>query len=231
MIEPLKAKQSLKAAELQDGDIVVFQKSGEASSKANDSSSAIFRMSESDRESSVFHSFLNHILLTIYRSNKSAVSVSISDRIDHAPFFYDFLIHKREVHFHPHPTKNSDPDAYEPFSLTLSAKHTYDQVSSKVGDKLGIDPTHIRFWSVNATTGNPKAVIKRTSAHTLHAILNPPYSTFSNNNQKADQLYFEVLEMSLTELDTKKVLKVQWLSEGISKVVRLLPLTPNDHKC
>jgi ubiquitin carboxyl-terminal hydrolase 7 len=27
MIEPLKAKQSLKAAELQDGDIVCFQKS------------------------------------------------------------------------------------------------------------------------------------------------------------------------------------------------------------
>jgi len=38
MIEPMKAKQSLKAAELQDGDIVCFQK-------------ADVRSSESDRES------------------------------------------------------------------------------------------------------------------------------------------------------------------------------------
>lgn len=227
MIEPLKAKQSLKAAELQDGDIVVFQKSGDASSlfvKTPDSNSGVFRMSESDRQSSVFHPIINRILLTIIRSIKSPVSVS--DRIDHAPFFYDFLIHRREVHFHAHPTKNSNPEAYEPFSLTLSAKHTYDQVSSKVGDKLGVDPTHLRFWSVNATTGNPKAVIKRNQAHTLQAILNPPYSTFSNNNQKADSLYFEVLEMSLSELDTKKALKINWLSEGLSKVVSLI--TPLD---
>lgn len=32
MIEPMKAKQSLKAAELQDGDIVCFQRASEGSS-------------------------------------------------------------------------------------------------------------------------------------------------------------------------------------------------------
>jgi ubiquitin carboxyl-terminal hydrolase 7 len=88
-----------------------------------------------------------------------------------------------------------------------------------VGEALNVDPTHLRFWTVNATNGNPKAAVKRGQSQNLQTILNPPYSTFSNNNQRADALYFEVLEISLSELDTKKNLRVIWLSEGTSKEV------------
>lgn len=44
MIEPMKAKQSLKAAELQDGDIVCFQKGSDG--KASDTKS----LSDSEKE-------------------------------------------------------------------------------------------------------------------------------------------------------------------------------------
>lgn len=103
----------------------------------------------------------------------------------------------------------------------LSSKHTYDQVAVKVGETLGVDATHLRFWTVNATNGNPKIPVKRGQSQNLATILNPPYSTFSNNNQRNDSLYFEILDMSLSELDTKKTVKVAWLSEGISKVVSI----------
>lgn len=187
MIEPMKAKQSLKAAELQDGDIVCFQ-------KAPDGRSSEPRSSESDRESDISKS--GH-----------------ADRIDDARLYYDFLLHKRIVRFHPHPrTENA-----EAFNLLLSSKHTYDQFAARVGDKLNVPPTHLKFFTVNNTTGNPKAAVKRGQTQTLQNILNPPYSTFGNSNQRPDCLYFEILDMSLAELDTKKALKIIWLSEGITK--------------
>jgi ubiquitin carboxyl-terminal hydrolase 7 len=53
----------------------------------------------------------------------------------------------------------------------------------------------------------------------LRQILNPMGSNTLNSNQRGDALYFEVLEMSLAEMDTKKSIKVTWLSEGITKEV------------
>jgi ubiquitin carboxyl-terminal hydrolase 7 len=206
MIEPMKAKQSLKAAELQDGDIVCFQ-------KVSDGRSSESRSSESDRES------VTHLTsqLTLTDSNdRSILSRSgHADRIEDARYYYDFLLHKRVVRFHPHPRT----PYIDPFELLLSSKHTYDQFAARVGDKLNIPPTHLKFFTVNNTTGNPKAAVKRGQTQTLQNILNPPYSSFGNGNQRPDCLYFEILDMSLAELDTKKALKVIWLSEGITKEV------------
>jgi len=188
MIEPMKAKQSLKAAELQDGDIVCFQKTIEGKSSEP-------KTSEAERE---------------------RMSKNHTDRIEDGRDFYDFLLHKRVVRFYPHPTR-TDPEKYPPLDVTLSSKQSYDQVAAKVGEKLGVDPTHLRFHTVNATSGVAKAPVKRNQSQTLQQILNPPYSAFGNSNPRPDALFFEVLDMSLSELDTKKALKVTWLSEGITK--------------
>lgn len=83
-----------------------------------------------------------------------------------------------------------------------------------------MQPTHIRFWTVNASTQNPKTPVRRGANPTLRQILNPMGSTALNSTQRNDAFYFEVLEMSLAELDTKKSIKVIWLSEGITKEVR-----------
>jgi ubiquitin carboxyl-terminal hydrolase 7 len=210
MIEPMKAKQSLKAAELQDGDIVCFQRAAEGKD---------LKTSATDQES-ISHAIS---ILTLTNTNDSAISSKNTDRIEDARTFYDFLLHKRVVRFHPHP-RNGNPDikasyptAGDTFNLVLSSKHTYDQLASRVGDRLGINPTHIRFWTANVSNGAVKAAVKRNQGQNLHSILNPPYSTFSNSAPRQDALYFEVLEMSLSELDTKKGFKVVWLSEGISK--------------
>jgi len=205
MIEPMKAKQTLKAAELQDGDIVCFQ-------KITDGRNSEPRSSESDRESI---SHLTSQLTVTDSDDRSILSRNPhTDRIDDAPKYYDFLLHKRIVRFHPHAR---NPPGQEAFSILLSSKHTYDQVAARVGDKLNVLPTHLKFYTVNNTSGNPKNAVKRVQTQTLHNILNPPYSTFSNSNQRPDCLYYEILDMSLAELDTKKVLKVIWISEGITK--------------
>ncbi len=145
----------------------------------------------------------------------------ISDRMDDARQYYDFLLYKKEVEFHPHPTRNAHPEEYQPFKLVLMSKMSYDQFASRVGQKLGIDPTHLRFWTVNQINGNPKNSVKRGQSINLGTILNPPYSSYSNNNQRSDALYFEVLDMSLSELDTKRAIRVFWISEGTSKDVSI----------
>lgn len=107
----------------------------------------------------------------------------------------------------------------EEFTLTLSRKMTYDQFSKKVGEHLNIDPTHLRFAPVIASTGKPKQFIKRNVNQNLYQILNGQYGTYGYSMHRPDALYYEVLETSLSEYETKKVLKVTWLPEGITKEV------------
>jgi ubiquitin carboxyl-terminal hydrolase 7 len=204
MVEPMKAKQSLKAAELQDGDIVCFQ-------RVPDGRNSEPRSSDSDRES------ISHLTsrLTLTDSGDRTRNLQ-TDRIEHAPSYYDFLLYKRVVTFYPH-ARNLP--GQEPFTLELSSKHTYDQFASRVGDKLGVPNTHLKFWTMNHMTGNIKAAVKRGQSQTLHNVLNPPYGTLNNNNQRPDSLIYEILDMSLAELDTKKAMKIIWVTEGITKEV------------
>lgn len=190
MIEAMKAKQTLKAAELQDGDIVSFQKPVKSASNSG---------TPNGQE-------------TVAKSTQISSTTGLFEDVRQ---YYDHLLYKKHVRFHPH-ARMQQPQS-PTFDLVLSAKNTYDQFAAKVGEKLGVNPTHIRFHTINASNGNPKTPVKRNPTFTLHQILNPPYSTFGNNNQRSDSLYYEVLDISLSELDTKKNFKVQWLTEGITK--------------
>ncbi|EQK98584.1 Peptidase C19, ubiquitin carboxyl-terminal hydrolase 2 [Ophiocordyceps sinensis CO18] len=196
MIEPLKPKQSLKVAELQDGDIICFQRT---SDKSADQARA---------------------------TNKSLQeSNGASEHFEDAREYYDFLEHKRTVRFHPHTTR-CDQAQYPPFDLVFNAKINYDGLSERVGAHLSVPPTHIRLWTVNASTSNPKAPVRRGTNPSLRQILSPMGSNPLNSSQRNDAFYFEVLEISLAELDTKKSIKVTWLSEGITKEDHLDLLVP-----
>lgn len=122
---------------------------------------------------------------------------------------------KKLVKFHAHPSR-CDAEKYPPFDLILSSKISYDTLAQKVGEHLNAPATHMRFFTVNTATGNPKTPVKRGATQTLQAILNPTgYQQM--NTQRADAFYFEVLDIPLSELDTKKAIKVTLLSEGITK--------------
>ncbi|KAJ8120652.1 hypothetical protein O1611_g10313 [Lasiodiplodia mahajangana] len=191
MIEALKAKQSLKAAELQDGDIICFQRVHE-------------------------RKLPGEVLGKIPRlGDRSSEEPKRWDRFDDAKAFYEFLCYRREIRLDPHP-RCEKPDL-ESFVLTLSSKATYDQLAERVGEHLNVEPTHLRFFTANASTGAPKGAVRRVPNATLAQILNPQNYTQQSLQTKANSLFFEVLDMSLAELDTKKNVKVKWLSEGITK--------------
>ena len=177
MIEPMKPKATLQQAELQDGDIVCFQK----------------------------------IL-----SEKQIAYVAQTGGYTDAKDFYDHLLNRMPIDFAPRLGTKNEADS---FRLALSRKMSYEQFSAKVGEYLKVDPTHLRFSTVNVTTGKIKGIVKRMGNQNLFNIMKPQFGQYGNNNQRDDMLYYEVLDMSLSELDTKKNLKVTWVTEGVSKEV------------
>ena len=149
-------------------------------------------------------------------SEKQALSIAQAGGYTDAREFYDYLLNRKTVSFSPRfPTESEN----EIFKLDLSRKMSYEQFSAKVGEYLKVAPTHLRFSTVNSTTGKIKTPVKRNANQNLYQILSPQFGTYSNNNQRDDALYYEILDMSLSEMDTKKSLKISWVTEGMSKEV------------
>lgn len=96
---------------------------------------------------------------------------------------------------------------------------TYDQLAAKAGEHLKVDPTHLRFTTVNAS-GRPKMMVKYGQSGTLSNILAPSSYTYAGTQlQKPDMFYYEILELSLKELEQRKGVRITWLPDGIVKEV------------
>ena len=130
--------------------------------------------------------------------------------------YYDYLLNRIIVRFEPLRSDSGD----QPFELTLSRKMSYEQFSTKVGEHLEVPPTHLRFAPVMTGSGRPKPFIKRTVAQNLGQILTSLYTAYGYIHHRSDALYYEILETSLSEYETKKSIALTWLPEGITKAVR-----------
>ncbi|KAK2794704.1 hypothetical protein FQN52_007474 [Onygenales sp. PD_12] len=170
MIEAMKPKQTFQQSEIQDGDIICFQRQLPAS----------------------------EIPPTILYPD--------------ARQYYDYLLNRITIKFAP-----IHPGDSEPFELDLNRKMSYDLWTSKVGQHLNVDPTHMRFAPVVLNTGKPKPFIKRTTTHNLQQILTSQYSSYGYSVHRTDALYYEILDTSLMEYETKRMIKVNWLAEGTVK--------------
>ncbi|CAG8316997.1 unnamed protein product [Penicillium salamii] len=170
MIDAMKPKQTFQQSEIQDGDIITFQRS--------------------------------------LKDSEVPASALYTD----ARQFYDYLLNRMEVTFAPIKTNEGDE-----FTLALSRKMTYDQFAKKVGEHLQVDATHLRFAPVMASTGKAKPFLKRTVGQNLSQILTGQYGAYGYTMHRQDALYYEILDMSLSDYESKKCFKVTWLPEGVSK--------------
>lgn len=141
-----------------------------------------------------------------------------------ARMYYDYLLNKIPVAFHPRPGTSGPTEV---FTLDLSKKMSYEHFSEKVGQHLGVPADHLRFATVNSTTGKPKAWVKRGPQQNLYQILQTQFTAYGAYSQhRNDALYYEVLEVSLQDYETKKIMKPTWLHEGIVKEEQLEVLVP-----
>ncbi|KAG8854609.1 hypothetical protein FRB91_003318 [Serendipita sp. 411] len=114
--------------------------------------------------------------------------------------FYDFLQNRVIIHFRPKDEQSMD----EGFDLTLSKKMTYDMMSQKVGDRLKHDPSKLRFTTTQPN-GQPKLVLKRSLNQAVAEIIQPTYLA-----HQTPTILYELLDVSIAELETKRSLKVVW---------------------
>lgn len=89
---------------------------------------------------------------------------------------------------------------------TLRTDPAYLQMAARVGDYLKQDPLKIRFTSSNPQTSQPKSIIKRALNQSVADITGTNYYSAHPNVI----VYYELLDISIVELETKKSLKVIW---------------------
>ncbi|GES75615.1 cysteine proteinase [Rhizophagus clarus] len=169
MIEKMDPISTFEQSEIQDGDIICFQK-----------------------------------ILTDEEIQKHTTAGRCFD----IPQFYESLI---TVSFK---LKLKDRDPKSKFDLVLSKKWTYDMVAKAVAAHLSIDPLKLRFTSMFSTTDVPKSVIKRTTTQTLLEMLQPAYSPPAYVNYG---FYYEVLDTSIADLETKNFFQVFWIGNMIKE--------------
>lgn len=138
--------------------------------------------------------------------------------------FYDFMRHRLLITFKQRmPVEGGggdlrmdttgDNEASEDKSqidLWLSWNDTYETMATKVGEKLGVDPGYLQFFttSINGAQRTPI----RSGGSTVKQILASPYV-----QQYSKMVLYEILDISLTELQSKKTVSVSWLSDGLSQ--------------
>jgi len=118
------------------------------------------------------------------------------------PQFYDFFMNRVVVQFKP---RFDDMERAEDFELTLSKKMSYEQVAQQVGEHLKWPGAKIRF-TASSQNGQSKTPLRRHNSQTLAEMIQPGYV-----QQPSNLLYYELLDVTLAELETKKSVKITWM--------------------
>ncbi|KAG0269930.1 hypothetical protein DFQ27_001479 [Actinomortierella ambigua] len=134
------------------------------------------------------------------------------------PQYFEYIFNRITVEFKP---KNSEDPSAETYTVELSKKSNYDQVAQALAEKLGVDLLHLQFSSASQPGGQPKAVIRRAANVQLHEML---AQGFINQGVQPCVLYYEKLDMSIVELESKRLIKVTWLGPGMKEEVHELLL-------
>lgn len=101
------------------------------------------------------------------------------------------------------------------------------KVAEKVGEYLGVPGTHLKFYTINQSTGLPRPPVKRNTNQNLHQILsNNPY--YANSHIAYNDLLYDVLDIPLAEMETKKIIKIWWLPDGIREEIACEWLVPKN---
>jgi ubiquitin carboxyl-terminal hydrolase 7 len=90
----------------------------------------------------------------------------------------------------------------------------YEQLATKVAEHLKVQPTHLRF-SPPMTDGRPRSFpIKRSGQLTPIQQL-----TTAGGIALPPIVYYEVLELTLADMESKREITISWLPDGLATMV------------
>lgn len=110
--------------------------------------------------------------------------------------------------------------------LELSKEMTHDEVVALLGAQLGHDPAKIQLTQHSAAQHKPRLQpIKSSPKLRLTDML---LSSSYMGKVFSDILYFEKLDMTLAELESNKLFKIEWFDEKVTPVATHKVLVPKN---
>ncbi|CDK28594.1 unnamed protein product [Kuraishia capsulata CBS 1993] len=100
--------------------------------------------------------------------------------------------------------------------LWVSHKTVFPVLLEKLGKALGVDPNYIRLFYINEE--DKRVPLFRSSQYLLANL--PPYRRFT--------FEYEILSITLEELETMKLVKLSWIGSGINHEQKHEFLVPDD---
>ncbi len=218
-ISEMKPDLTFSQAEIQNGDIICFEKqySKEELAPLNETNYV---------DAKSFYDYLNHRVQISFRpyvhheddENEEEREFNDDDTITVDP----------EEEVENDNTEDLEKSKVIPknFKIWVHSKTSYDGLAQLVGNKLGIDYTHLRFYY---TGGNHRQTVKRSNSATIQTIF-PNLQNFISrlHTQQQHLLAYEILEMSLAELENMKLVKIAYLPEGLVHEQNLEFYIPKD---
>ena len=118
------------------------------------------------------------------------------------------------VHLHKLPPQHAQGvrEKERALQLTMDKRWTYDQVTSRIADAVGCDPSYLRLTMHNPYSDLPKPQpIRYRSADNLQEIL-------TSFQKLSDILFYEQLQIPLEQFEAKKSLKISWHNSAAEEV-------------
>ncbi|KAI8896168.1 hypothetical protein BC833DRAFT_554109 [Globomyces pollinis-pini] len=124
------------------------------------------------------------------------------------PGYFDYLMNRIEIDFVPK-SKGPHDNAAEEVRLTLSKKMNYQTVAQNLSKAISYDSEKIRFYQC---ANNRTSLIKRNPNLSLVEMLGA-----SHYSDPTTTLMFELLEISVLEMETKRNVKVSVLDGSMKE--------------
>lgn len=119
------------------------------------------------------------------------------------------------VEFKP---KNEEDTTLPSFTLDLSKRNTYDEITAKLGEKLNMNPLRLQLTTALAPGGLPKATLKRHTNMLLRDMIGISHIQGMANG--IYRLYYEKLDRTIDEVESRKQIRVTWLGPTLKDEVK-----------
>ncbi|KAJ3037767.1 hypothetical protein HDV00_001353 [Rhizophlyctis rosea] len=121
--------------------------------------------------------------------------------------YFDSIVNRVTVIFRPRNKESVKENEGGDVEMVLSKKMIYDQAVKKLAEKIGADPEKVRLTPFTGQAGKSKD-FKKSPTVTVNEMLgmSSTYSPTPNNI-----ILYEVLDINVSELETKRYLKITYL--------------------
>lgn len=127
--------------------------------------------------------------------------------------YFEFLQNRVVVQFKPRELDPRLPEHQnQEFELELAKKMPYDVVAERVAQRLDAEPMKLRFSTQTSQASASRNTIKRAPGVTLSTMLHQSYGPHNPN-----VLYYEILDIAITEFEVKKYMKITFLDSQLKE--------------